>query len=113
MSYSPLAQQIPIGNLDQRVIFEQDTSELVQGEHRPSWEVVTTVWANVIESTGTESGELERETAFGKATFTIRYNATLTNEAMRILWNGDYYDVTHVKTIARNRFMIIEAQRTR
>jgi len=109
--YRPLRAQVAIGALDQRVTFEQDTSQLIQGEKRPNWETVTTVWANVEEKGGSESGQVDRETARGKIVVTVRYNSDFTDEALRVLWDGNYYDVTHVGMMARKRFMVIDAQR--
>ena len=76
-----------------------------------SWSEITggAVGAAVDWTGGSEGEILTKETAKTNVTFTIRYLAGLTKE-MRIVYDGDNFDILTILTVGRKKFMKIKTE---
>lgn len=95
------------GQFDRRITIEQptETRDLV-GDPITAWSEFATRWARKIDRRGTERFQAERETAEREVLFEIRYLAGV-NETMRILFDGDTYDIEEVLEVRRRQFQTI------
>jgi len=107
-----LKHQISIGELRDRVNIKKPTdSQTSSGSIEKTWATLATVWAKVEEKSGQEAQEAERETAFTKTVFTVRYdsNTSQVKKTWEIEFNSNLYEVTTVLRIGNiNRFLQIE-----
>lgn len=100
-----------IGKMDRRIEIQSATDTRDSfGAGVPSFSTIHTVWAQYESRGGAEVTEGEKVTATGLVTFTIRYVSGL-NEKMRILFNGEYYDITNIQEPDRKRSLIIDAKK--
>lgn len=89
-----------IGNLDRRITIEQNTPATDSfGEQDASWSELDTVWAEVRTQSGREIFRAGTQ-AEADVTFRIRYRSDLTR-AMRIIHDGDAYDILAINEIGR------------
>ena len=97
------------GQFDRRITIEQviETRDAV-GDPIPTWSVFTTRWARKVDRKGSEQFKAERETAEREVVFEIRHLAGV-NETMRILFDGDAYDIEEVLEVRRRQFQTIRA----
>ena len=95
-----------IGRLDRKISLQSATmTKNAIGESVKTWTEVASIWGTMTYPKGLTSDEkLEqgRETAVVPVEWWIRYR-TGVNEAMRILYKGDYYYITRVNYPDRNR----------
>jgi SPP1 family predicted phage head-tail adaptor len=102
-----------IGDLDHRIEIYQNVDLEAEGEQIPNFKKIGEVWANVREASGQEKQSAEKETAFGRVVFTIRYDVDFKDEEHRIKWDDDFYDILYIRTVDRKRFLEITGQRLR
>lgn len=85
-----------IGKLDQRVTIQRAVNTTGSGGGvTKTWATVATVWAHVISQRGDESFRAAAERARHTVKVLVRYRAGVT-PAMRLVWNGQNYDVVDV-----------------
>ena len=103
------------GQLDQRVTFQSETKTDDGGGGETSvWANISTdptVWASVTTTGGGEGFSEERTNATSMAEFVIRNRGDLS-EAMRILWDGEAYNIRHIDRMgSREMYLTINAER--
>ena len=103
------------GELDQRITFQSYSSVSDgAGGYTRTWanfSSVPTVWAKAQPVRGSEGFEEGRTNATQTYLFTVRYREDV-NEADRILWRGEEYNIRTVKRVSgRNINLVIEAER--
>ena len=99
---------LDIGKLDRRVTIEQRTDTRDDfGEPIPAWSTLATVWAGKVSEEGSERFEGEQRHATRRVVWRIRHRTDVT-EAMRILFDGDHYDITAITEIGRKEGLQIE-----
>jgi hypothetical protein len=72
------------------------------------------VWAKVEYTKQSDEGmrgETEQIVAFNKTRFTFRDFWITINEDMRIVFEGNEYDILSINKLGRNRFLVIEAEK--
>ena len=90
-----------IGRLDRKIVIEQQTfSNNSIGEYVSSWSVFHTAFASVAKVSGSERVEADQITATNKVRFKVRFFDGI-NEAMRVLYNGAYYDIIEIQELDR------------
>lgn len=102
------------GDLDRKIdILTLDTHKNTLGEMGKSLSPFATgVWAKKQDISGKEEVESERETAFGRTDFTIRYRSDL-KETMVLQCEGVTYDILNVREGdgERRQWTVIEAKK--
>ena len=87
--------------MDRRVVIEQKTVSRDSWNHpTESWSTLATVWAQKVDKSVSEGGELNQVVARNTTEWTIRYLSTLKAD-MRIVYGGNYYYVTGIIEIGR------------
>lgn len=105
-----------IGALDRRIAIESmTTADDDYGALVETWGTYKKVWANVEYAT-TKTDEVydagaELQTAFNRATFTIRALGVTVTEKMRINYNGATWDIMSIAEHGRNAFLKIVAEK--
>lgn len=99
-----------IGDLKHRITFKTYTSiENDMGDAISSWIDYKTVWASVTNLHGRELFQAMQVQAEYTVKFTIRYCKNI-NENMRIVFNGQEYNITFVDDIKyKHTYMEIQA----
>lgn len=98
-----------VGRLDRRITIEQPTaSQDAYGEPVESWGALATVWAQVQPLRGEERFEAQQVGAERTVRFRIRYRSDVT-EQMRVVYDGDVYDITAVLELGRREGLEILA----
>lgn len=98
---SVCAELVPAGQLDRRITIESRVvTQSGTGAAGETWTTFATVWAGKRDLSGREYFEARQDQAEVTTEFTIRYLAGLKRE-MRILLDGDTYDIRHVAEIGR------------
>jgi len=109
-----LSKNIKIGRMDLRITFRQSTdTQSDSGATVESFADVATVWANVTANgSGSERFVMEKETAFNRKFFTIRYRTDL-NEKMILIYESEEYDIKSLQELenTRKRFLKIQAEK--
>lgn len=103
------------GNLDQRITLQALTRSADGiGGYTSAWANIApnpTVWANVRPASAREALASDRVGASGLYIFAIR-NRTDLNEADRIVWGGETYNIRSVRRRGgRGMYLEIEAER--
>lgn len=101
-----------IGNMRERIVFQQQSRTLdSMGGAAVTWSTVTTVWASVDETSGSETFPTLQIQPQTNVTFMIRYLSTIT-QAMRISWNSNFYNIKEIINEGnRDKYMKITAIR--
>lgn len=87
--------------MDRRIVVEQKTVTYDSWNHpTETWTTLATVWAQKMDKSVSESGELNQVVARNTTEWTIRYLSTLKADA-RISYGGDYYYITGIIEIGR------------
>lgn len=99
------------GTMNRKIIIQSSASSSKQdtGERILAWSTFKTVYAAVSESANGETLEGGKVTATTGTTFTIRYVSGVTAK-MRILYNSEYYNITGISDIGRNRYLAIKTE---
>jgi len=99
------------GQLDRRVIFQSQASSTdAFGQNVGSWSDTLTLWAKVIERSGSESEQSNQIVAVRKVDFIIRYNSQI-NELFRVSYRSKIYEIEAIiQDEARDSFMRIETR---
>lgn len=96
-----------IGTLDRRICIESPVSTRgTSGQELLAWETWAECWAG-IEYPGTKSDEgviADQEVSTTFVYFVIRYRDGITQK-MRILYNGNYFDIQNALEIGRREFL--------
>lgn len=91
--------------MDRRIIVEEKTVSRDSWNHpTESWSTLATVWAQKVDKSSTERGELSQVVAINRTEWTIRYIASIKKD-MRVNYGGDYYYITGVTEIGRKEGM--------
>lgn len=72
------------------------------------------VWAKVEYTARSDEGmrgETQQVVAYNIVKFTFRDFWSTLNETMRIVFNGNEYDIASISKMGRDRFVIVEAQK--
>ena len=82
------------------------------GQELLEWTCLVRCWAAVaFPMTGSaEKVDGDQKVATTRTEFYIRYRDGL-NEKMRVLYNGQYYDIMNIVEVGRKEFMTLEAQK--
>ncbi len=111
-----LAKILPdVGAMDQLITIRTVTNTTdATGGVTPTWsDLATNVWCKVdytaMSSEGAR-GEDQQIVAFRIVKFTFRDFLTI-NETMRILYDGEEYDILNISRLGRDRFTVVEAER--
>jgi len=99
------------GQLDRRVIFQSQASSTdAFGQNVGSWSDTLTLWAKVIERSGSESEQSNQIVAVRKVDFIIRYNSQI-NELFRVSYRSKIYQIEAIiQDESRDSFMRIETR---
>lgn len=107
-----MAKPTYIGQLDRRICIETPTSTRgTSGQEVLTWDTFAECWAGV-EYPGTKSDEeviADQEVSMTFVYFIIRYRDGI-GQKMRILYNGDYYDIQNKFEIGRREFLRLPAK---
>ena len=105
-----------IGGLRNRVTIQGVTEvQSVTGYPAETWATYATRWAGVDYATNTQSDEDEltsAKTAETTATFTLRYDATVTQKH-RIVYAGLIWDIESIAPDAVREFMVLRCRNYR
>ena len=103
---------VPIGSLDRKITIRQYVeTQSGTGAVALAWSDLAEVWAAVNYGSGTEKFNADQERAFQGVTFIIRYNGSLSiDKKMRILYEGNEYDITAIVEMGRRKFWQIAAE---
>ena len=100
-----------IGKLDQRIQIQQNTPTRDDtADEIDSWSELDTVWAGVTPGSSTEKQQGQQELAQSIYDFLIRYRSDVT-PLMRILYEGNYYDIISADEVYRRKATMIKAKR--
>ncbi len=104
-----------IGRLDQRITFQErsKTGDGIGGNTETWADIgsIPTVWANVFPGSGKEAMSSGEIAATSLTRFTIR-NRSDIDEAMRLVWEGENYNIRAVRrTGSRSMYLAIDAER--
>ena len=97
------------GKLDRRITIQSPTSTR-DGAGQPveAWALLATVWARVEHLRGKEPFQGQEFNAQRTSVFTIRYRTDL-DETMRIIFDGDTYDILAIAEKGRREGLEITA----
>lgn len=80
------------------------------GQELENWQDVSPkVWANVTWMSGGESFTADQRSARQSVEFEIRYRAGLAPKRVRVVHDGQIYDVEDVREIGRRRGLVLTA----
>lgn len=97
------------GRFDRLITFQQKTSTRDNvGGDVDTWADFCSMWANYNAIGGNEQTNADRVEAKTDAVFTMRYRSDITN-AMRISFDGKYYNIADINEITRRAYMRINA----
>lgn len=87
---------IKAGKLDQRITLQQKSvTKNSIGEESVTWSDLATVWAHVMPLRGNAYYAANQQQHVIDARFLIRERSGLSTD-MRLIWNGEYYDITNL-----------------
>lgn len=100
-----------LGDLDRRIRVEQCTFVADSwGQRVPVWSTLTDCWAMLAYDGGDEKFEADQKVAVRVTKFFVRYNPLYT-ELLRVLYDGQYYDIRSIENIDRKRFQVLRGLR--
>lgn len=99
------------GQLDRRITIKKFTSSTDDfGQSNKTFSTLASVWAKVVERSGSEKEISDQIIAVKKVDFFIRHRSDL-NEQMRIEYNGKTYTIEAIiEAEARESFLRIETR---
>ena len=99
------------GQLDRKIVIQTFTSSTdAFGQKNKSFSTLASVWAKVIEKSGTEGEESDQIVAVKEVHFLIRYRSDI-NEQMRIVFDGKTYKIEAIiNDDSRKSFQRIETR---
>lgn len=103
---------IDSGKMDRLISIEQEVtvSENDYGERVKEWQVFQPTWAKKEDISGLEKREGAQEVARGKVVWTI-YFMEGVKETMRISYEGEIYQIEHIKEIGYREGLEIITER--
>lgn len=97
------------GRMDRKITIQEYTESTNDyGEVEKSWSDVATVWAEVKQQSARETWQAGK-VAETEMMFRIRYRSGI-NSKMRVVYDGDNYDIAGVREIGRRDGLEIQAQ---
>jgi SPP1 family predicted phage head-tail adaptor len=101
------------GQLDRRITLQTFTSSTdAFGQLNKSFTTLASVWAKVVEKSGSENEQSDQLVAVKKVHFFIRYRSDI-NEQMRIVYNNKTYKIEAIiSDESRDSFQRIETRLT-
>lgn len=94
---------IESGKLRQRVTVQRrDVTQNEFGEQATTWATVATLWAEVVDRSGSQIFKAEQQINETHTRVRIRYRADIT-PAMRVVYRGVNYDVAAVLDLTGDR----------
>jgi head-tail adaptor len=105
-------RRLQSGELDRRIVIQQNVVLLVDGATTYTWTTLATVWARKIDTTGTERQASQVSTAFIDSLFVIRYVPGLMAQ-MRIQEFGTTFiwDIIAIAEIGRREGIELSCRR--
>lgn len=105
-----------IGDLDRIITLQRATVSQVGGEFNEdieAWSTLATVYAAKSDVSAGEAMRAQEVGAQLSARFTIRRSSEVSdlNERDRLVFDGNVFNITGVREIARNRWLEIDAVR--
>ncbi len=98
------------GTLDRRVVIERYTTTQDEvGEPVKTYEAVDTIWAQVLPLRGQERFVAQQEYAEVTTRFRLRHRTDI-DEKMRLVHDGDEYDIMAILEIGRREGLEILAK---
>lgn len=111
-----LSKLLPnVGSMDQliNILSGIETTDSTGGVSTAWSNLATDIWSRVeytAQSSEGMRGEDQQIVAFRIVKFTFRDFWTI-NEKMRIVFDGDEYDILNISRLGRSRFAIVEAEK--
>ena len=108
-----MAKQTQIGERRHRIRFEQPTtSRGSSGQELLTWSRYAEVWTKVAYKTGGNADDMiaDRPTTQTAVTFDIMYRDGI-NEKMRIIFDGDIFDILYIQKPDFRQSLLITAQK--
>ena len=97
------------GAMDRRIVIEQVTTvNNTFGEDVETWTTFATVWCHVKPIRGQEVFQTDQTVAVQQTQFRIRYRTGI-DEKMRIVYDGDTYDIISILELGRREGLDIMA----
>lgn len=102
------------GSLNQPIVIEQNTPITSSGSGQlvDNWATFKNAMAAVNFNSGTEKEQSEAAISTMTMTFTIRYFPGITVK-MRVVYNGNYYNIRSIAPIGRNRYLKLKGERVK
>lgn len=98
------------GRMDRRIVVESYTeTRSTYGDVSKTWSTHQTLWANYVQKTGKEVDADKNINHTIKAHFITRYVSTITPQ-MRIIYEGDWFNILEVKELGRKEGLKIEVE---
>lgn len=109
-------QLTDVGAMDELISIRQftRTTDATGGVVETPSYLAQDVWALVEEQARSDKGDRGEEqqiVAYRITKFTFRDFWATLNETMRIVYDGDEYDILSISKLGRNRFVIVEAEK--
>ena len=94
--------------LKYQIVLQKYTNTAEEGyAETKEWCFFKETWADVIVRSAGTSFKEEGSMAFTRVEFRIRYDERINMEDYRIVYNNQYYYISHVETIDRKHWMKI------
>jgi SPP1 family predicted phage head-tail adaptor len=88
---------INFGRYDQEIVIQSYTeTKSANGGVVRSYSTYASVWAQVLPKGGNEAQEAKEKTARRICDFNVRKDGLTLNETMRIVWDGETFDITTI-----------------
>jgi SPP1 family predicted phage head-tail adaptor len=98
-----------IGKMNKLItIMKITTSKGDTGQHIETPSKYKTAWSYMYFDNGNETFESNKETAINRVKFFIRYTTGIT-EQMRVYYDSNYYDITHIEETNNKQYLILKA----
>jgi SPP1 family predicted phage head-tail adaptor len=105
-----MAIKLQIGKLDRRIVVQRLTQgQGPYGEPTETWTEFASLWTNAYSGSGREFAAARQVNAEISMQFQIRYLDGLST-TMRILYNGQHYDIDRISEVGRRERLDIFAK---
>jgi SPP1 family predicted phage head-tail adaptor len=100
-----------IGKMNKLISIHRVTaSKGSTGQHIETFTLYKKAWAYMYFDNGQEGFESNKETAINRVKFFIRYTTNIT-EQMKIKYDGNTYDITHIEETNDKKYLILKAHK--
>lgn len=104
-----LTRKANIGHMDRKIIIQQQvTTKDTYGQDVATWENFKAVYAKIDDAAGSEGVQADQITATRTSMITIRYAAV--DETMRVLYDGDCYNIVSIQRPDRKGYLILKCE---